>query len=330
MRRAARTGAIALFTAALAVGAATGAFATDGPQKADSLAGPQIVSPSEYAGEGGTDPQSIAPIGEVAPAQGTSVQKLTDLLTETTGLELFQAPGVEEYEELGQTLTFSLGDGNYAHPLNITRLTVHNDVPSSVLSSDGDETNTTTLPNGSHLLTAVGADGIRVSTLSKDGQLTLWEAPATTEQNAYNAETLVRWARNVDEQAVTATHSPLRAIAAAKPKCQLTQSRAPYRHGGSLHIQADAAMICDQTGRGNFAASLRQYQGLGIWTTKDTRGYTNEQGKSFPVTLRFECSRLTVSNWQYRSNIGNATLRNSNGTWGDHNVFSQTAVIHCA
>ena len=176
----------------------------------------------------------------------------------------------------------------------------------------------------------MGADGIRVSTLSKDGQLTLWEAPATTQQNVYSAETLARWARTVDEQGITASHSPLRAIATAEPKCQLTQSRAPYRHGGSLHIQADAAMLCNQTGRGNFGASLRQYQGLGLWRTKDTRGYTNEQGKTFPVLLRFTCSRLTSSSWQYRSNIGNATLRNSNGTWGDHNVFSQTAVIHCA
>ncbi|CAM5476733.1 hypothetical protein SALBM311S_04887 [Streptomyces alboniger] len=115
VRRAARTSAIGLFTAALAVGAATGAFATDGSQKTASPTGPQIVSPSEYAGEGGKDPQSMAPIGEVAPAQGTSVQRLTDLLAETTGLELFQAPGVEKYQELGQTLTFSLGDGNYAH-----------------------------------------------------------------------------------------------------------------------------------------------------------------------------------------------------------------------
>ncbi|MFF3848610.1 hypothetical protein [Streptomyces sp. NPDC002328] len=330
VRRAARTGAIGLFTAALLVGATTGALATDGSQKDDSPTWPQIVSPSEYADEGGKDPQSMAPIGEAAPAQGPSVQKLTDLLTETTGLELFQAPAVEEYEELGQTLTFNLGDGNYEHPLNITRLTVHNDVPSSVLSSDGDETSTTTLPNGSHLLTAVGTDGIRVSTLSKGGQLTVWEAPATTEQNAYAADALVRWARTVDEQGITASHSPVLAIAAAKPKCQLTQSRAPFRHGGSLRIQADAAMICDQTGRGNFAASLRQYHGLGIWRTKDVRGYTNEQGRSFPVILRFECSRLTISRWQYRSNIGNATLRNSNGTWGASNVFSQTAGIHCA
>lgn len=278
MRWAARTGAIAFVTATLAVGSTTGALATDSTLKAEPSNGPQIVSPSEYASEGGTDPQSMAPVGEVAPAQGASVQRLTDLMTETTGLELFQAPSVEEYEELGQTLTFSLGDGNYAHPLNITRLTVHNDVPSSVLSSDGDETSTTTLPNGSHLMTAVGADGIRVSTLSKDGQLTQWEAPATTEQNAYSVETLVRWARTVDDQGISASHSPLRAIAAAKPKCQLTQTRAPRRHGGSLHIQAEASMLCNQTGRGNFSAQLRQYHGLGIWKTKDNRGYTNKRG----------------------------------------------------
>ncbi len=67
-------------------------------------------------------------------------------------------------------------------PLNITRLTVHGDVPSSVLSSDGDTTQTTTLPSGSRLFTAVGNDGVRVSTLSRDGQLTQWEAPAISAQ----------------------------------------------------------------------------------------------------------------------------------------------------
>ncbi|MFG2646906.1 hypothetical protein [Streptomyces sp. NPDC048436] len=99
---------------------------------------------------------------------------------------------------------------------------------------------------------------------------------------------------------------------------------------GSKVIQAEAAMLCNQKGKGNFSASLRQYHGLGLWKTKATRGYTNEQGKAFPVTLHFTCSRLTTSTWTYRSNIGNATLRNGNGTWGDKNVFSKTAGLHCA
>lgn len=48
------------------------------------------------------------------------------------------------------------------------------------------------------------------------------------------------------------------------------------------------------------------------------------------LTLHFECSRLTTSGWVYRSdNTGNATLRNANGYWGDHNVHSETATIHC-
>ncbi|MEU1568889.1 hypothetical protein ACFWBS_42760 [Streptomyces mirabilis] len=87
------------------------------------------------------------------------MDKLTDLLTKTTRLDLFQAPGVEEYEKVGQTLTFSLGYGNAEHPLNNTRLAVHGDVPSSVLSAEGDEMSTTTLPDGSQLLTAVGKEG---------------------------------------------------------------------------------------------------------------------------------------------------------------------------
>ncbi len=89
-------------------------------------------------------------------------------------------------------------------------------------------------------------------------------------------------------------------------------------------------MLCNQRGKGNFESSLRQYQGLGIWKTKDVAGYTHEQGQNFPVTLNFECSRLTTSGWVYRSDIGNATLRNANGYWGDHNVHSETATIHCA
>jgi hypothetical protein len=113
-----------LLAAAVVAGTAVGAFAADGAPTTGAGTGPQIVSSSEYAKEGGVDPQSMAPIGEVAPAQGTGVEKLTDLLTKTTRLDLFQAPGVEEYEKVGQTLTFSLGDGNAEHPLNITRLTV--------------------------------------------------------------------------------------------------------------------------------------------------------------------------------------------------------------
>ncbi|MFI7141729.1 hypothetical protein ACIBQ5_29685 [Streptomyces massasporeus] len=313
-------------------GTTAGALAADDSQPTGAATAPEIVSPSEYAKEGGTDPQSMAPIGEVAPAQGASVQKLTDLLTNTTGLELFQAPGVEEYEQIGQVLTFSLGDGNYEHPLNVTRVTVQGDVPSSVLSSEGDQTSMKTLSDGRQLLAATGQEGIRVSTLSKDGVLTQWEAPATDPKGAYSVDDLVRWAMVVEESGIRASHSPAQAAQAAraKPKCQLTQSKKPYRHGGSKRIQADAAMICDQKGKGNFAASLRQYHGLGIWKTKDSRGYVNERDKSFPVVLRFECSKLTVSGWRYRSNIGNATLRNGNGYWGDHNVFSETATIHCA
>ncbi|MFG2379752.1 hypothetical protein [Streptomyces avermitilis] len=332
VRRAARTGAIALLTTLVVAGTAVGAVADDGSQTTGATTGPQIVSASEYAGEGGTDPQSMAPVGELAPAQGASVQKFTELLIKTTGLDLFQSPGVEEYEQVGQTLTFALGDGNYEHPLNITRLTVHGDVPSSVLSAEGDQTSTTTLHSGSQLLTSEGTSGTRVSTLSKDGQLTVWEAPATAVQNGYTTELLVRWATAVDERGITpsSSPSPVRTVAQAEPHCQLIQSPKPYTHGGSTHIQADASMLCNQKGKGNFAAALRQYQGLGIWKTLDSRGYVNEQGKTFSVILRFECSRLTTSSWRYRNNIGNATLRNGNGYWGDHNVFAGTATIHCA
>ncbi|MFF3132048.1 hypothetical protein [Streptomyces mirabilis] len=319
-----------LLAAAVVAGTAVGAFAADGAPTTGAGTGPQIVSSSDYAKEGGVDPQSMAPIGEVAPAQGIGVEKLTDLLTKTTRLDLFQAPGVEEYEKVGQTLTFSLGDGNAEHPLNITRLTVHGDVPSSVLSAEGDEMSTTTLSDGSQLLTAVGKEGTRVSTLSKDGLLTLWEAPLTSAQHTYSTEDLVRWATTVDEQGITASHAPGLTAARAEPHCQLTKSRKPYLHGGYTHIQAEAAMLCNQRGKGNFESSLRQYQGLGIWKTKDVAGYTNEQGQNFPVTLHFECSRLTTSGWVYWSDIGNATLRNANGYWGDHNVHSETATIHCA
>ncbi|MFG2851947.1 hypothetical protein ACGFZ9_14940 [Streptomyces mirabilis] len=222
-----------LLAAAVVAGTAVGAFAADGAPTTGAGTGPQIVSSSEYAKEGGVDPQSMAPIGEVAPAQGTGVEKVTDLLTKTTRLDLFQAPGVEECEKVGQTLTFSLGDGNAEHPLNITRLTVHGDVPSSVLSAEGDEMSTTTLSDGSQLLTAVGKEGTRVSTPSKDGLLTLWEAPLTSAQHTYSTEDLVRWATTVDEQGITASHAPSLTAARAEPHSQLTKSRKPYLHGGT-------------------------------------------------------------------------------------------------
>ncbi|MBD0743095.1 hypothetical protein BG418_16090 [Streptomyces sp. CBMA152] len=257
--------------------------------------------------------------------------ELADLLAKTTGLNLMQAPAVAEYEKVGQTLTFSLGDENAVRPLNITRVTVDGDVPSSVLASDGDTTQASTLPSGSQLFTAAGNDGVRVSTLTMDGQLTLWEAPALSAQDTYSSEDMVRWATTVDERNVRASHSPAPGFApAAKPQCQLIHSKAPFLHGGSLRIQADALMRCDQKGKGNFEASLRQYQGLGIWKTKDVRGYTNTQGQTFPLLLHYQCSRLTISGWIYREDIGNATLRNSNGYWGDHNISSNTATIHCA
>ncbi|MEU8587861.1 hypothetical protein AB0C59_12820 [Streptomyces sp. NPDC048664] len=338
-RRALRTGVVPLLGAALLAGTtAAGAFAADGTQGARTATttAPRIVSTAEYTAEGGKDPQSMAPVGEASPARSALAQGLGEQLTRTTGLDVFQAPAASTYETVGQALTFNLGDENGTHPLSVTRLTVHQDVPSAVLSTEGDVTATTTLPGGTTLFTAAGGEGTRVSTLSKDGRLTLWEAPTTSAKGAYTTEDLVRWATKVDAEGdpaaqPTAPTTPTApGAAAAKPHCQLTHSRKPYLHGGPLKIQADAAMMCDQKGKGNFAASLRQYQGLGIWKTKDVRGYTNEQGQAFPVLLRYTCSRLTTSGWIYRADIGNATLRNSHGYWGDHNVWSETATIHCA
>ncbi|MFB0619785.1 hypothetical protein [Streptomyces sp. AGS-58] len=320
-----------MLAATVMAGTVAGASAADGSPATPAESAPRIVSAAQYTEEGGADPQSMAPVGEVSPAQGDSVQELTNLLARTTGLDLLQAPAVADYDKVGQSLTFSLGDENVVRPLNITRLTVHGDVPSSVLSSDGDTTQTTTLPSGSQLFTAVGNDGVRISTLSRDGRLTQWEAPAISAEHTYSTEDLVRWATAVDEQNVPASHSPTSVVTrAAKPHCQLIHSNAPYLHGGYTHIQADAQMLCNQRGKGNFEASLRQYQGLGIWKTKDVRGYTNTQGQNFSLLLHYDCSRLTTSGWVYREDIGNATLRNGNGYWGDHNVWSKTATIHCA
>lgn len=60
----------------------------------------------------------------------------------------------------------------------------------------------------------------------------------------------MRWAMTVDEQGITASHAARLTAARAEPHCQLTKSRKPYLHGGYTHIQAEAAMLCDQRGKG--------------------------------------------------------------------------------
>ncbi|MFD9909528.1 hypothetical protein [Streptomyces sp. NPDC059063] len=299
---------------------------------AESTDVPRIVDTTAYEKEGGTDPKSMLPEGEAIPAESRDVADFADLLTRTTGLQLLQAPAQERYEEIGSTLRISLGDENdedFAHSLTVTRVTVKGDVPESVLSSEGDETRRTTLPDGTQLMTAKGGAGVTVSLLSPGGQLTVWDAPGPTEASPLTVQRLTEWATTVETQhpgAVDMAASP--GLRAAKPSCQLKLTK-PFKHG-SLTIQADAFMSCDQKGRGNFTASLRQYHGLGLWKSKSIRGYTNKHDKIFPVTLNFKCSRATVSKWVYRADIGNATLRNGNGYWGRHNIHSKTSGIHCA
>jgi hypothetical protein len=317
-----RASFVTLAAAALVMGAMS-------VSHADSRVGPHILDAATYSKEGGTNPQSMLPKGEATPAEGAEVEAFADLLTNTSGLELFQAPAKENYEEVGQTLRFSMGDKDDTHPLIVTRVSVNGDVPESVIASQGDETHRTTLANGTQLMTAKGIDGIMVATLSKAGQLTAWEAPGATGTAPFTMEKLKEWATAVDTQQPGHIAATSANTLRAKPSCFLTLTK-PYTHGGAKNIQADASMNCDQKGKGNFVSSLRQYQGLGIWKSKDVRGYTNEQGKNFPVTVHFTCSRLTVSNWVYRADIGNATLRNGNGYWGRHNVHSATKVIHCA
>ncbi|MFD0414729.1 hypothetical protein [Streptomyces sp. NPDC127108] len=322
VRTARRTSLVTLAAAALVVGTMSTSYA-------DSKDVPQIVDATTYSEEGGVDPQSMLPQDEATPATGSEVQAFADLLMNTSGLELFQAPAKESYEGVGQTLRFSLGDKDYAHPLVVTRVTVTGDVPESVIASEGDETHRTTLPNGTQVMTAKGSDGTTVATLSKTGQLTAWEAPAADGATPFAVEKLTEWATTVDAQQPGRITAASAKALRAKPKCWLYLTK-PYTHGGAKHIAADASMNCDQKGKGNFTASLRQYHGLGLWKSKSIKGYTNEQGKNFPVTLGWTCSKLTVSNWVYRADIGNATLRNGNGYWGAHNVHSATKVIHCA
>ncbi|MGA4839884.1 hypothetical protein [Streptomyces sp. G45] len=322
VRTASRAAFVTLAAAALVMG-------TMSTSHADSKDDPRIVDAATYDKEGGTDPRSMLPKDEATPAAGPEVEAFADLLMDTSGLELFQAPAKESYEGVGQTLRLNMGDRDYAHPLIVTRVTVDEDVPESVIASQGDETHRATLPNGTQLMTAKGSDGIMVATLNKTGQLTAWEAPGATGAAPFTVEKLTEWATTVDARQPGRVAIASAMALRAKPKCSLYLTK-PYTHGGPKNIAADASMNCDQKGKGNFTASLRQYHGLGLWKSKSVKGYTNEQGKNFPVTLGWTCSKLTVSNWVYRADIGNATLRNGNGYWGAHNVHSATRVIHCA
>ncbi|MFF1378688.1 hypothetical protein [Streptomyces sp. NPDC058308] len=309
--------------------AAVVAMGTMSASHADSADGPQIVDATTYDNEGGTDPRSMLPKGEATAAEGAEVEEFADLLVNTTGLELHQGPAKENYEEVGQTLRFTIGDKDYTRSLIVTRVTVKGDVPESVIASEGDETHRATLPNGSQLMTAQGSDGLMVATLSKAGQLTTWEAPAAAGAASFTVEKLTEWATAIDVQQPGRIAIASAMALRAKPHCQLYLTK-PFTHGGAKHIQADASMSCDQKGKGNFTAVLRQYHGLGVWKSKDVKAYTNEQGKTFPLLLSFNCSKLTTSKWIYRADIANATLRNGNGYWGKHNVHSATKGIHCA
>ncbi|MEV6057738.1 hypothetical protein, partial [Streptomyces sp. NPDC052107] len=52
---------------------------------------------------------------------------------------------------------------------------------------------------------------------------------------------------------ITASHAPAFGVTpAADPHCRLTHSKEPYLNGGWTHLQADAAMLCNQRGKGTF------------------------------------------------------------------------------
>ncbi|WP_171162029.1 hypothetical protein [Streptomyces sp. I05A-00742] len=318
--------ATAVVTAVVAAGAPSVAFADGG----------RVSPPGIVSGEGGL--QGVRPVGAPGVASGAQVDAFVGHLRSVTGLEPAQRPTVEKYTRIGDSLTVALQGKGRAYGLNVTRETVDGDVPVSVLSSPGDETRLTGLPKGGRLMTAVGKDGVRVTTLTAGGRLTSWEAPRSAAGKPYAVEELTKWATDVAARtpggvAVSASTPTSMgagetgvAAKAAKPRCRLIQP-APIIHG--QRVTADVAMLCNRRGKGNFATALRQYRGGGLWKTVDVRGYTNEQGDSFPVILRFSCSHHRVAR-EYRSVVTNASLRVSGGAWwGTHGVWSRPQYIHC-
>ncbi|MEU7370553.1 hypothetical protein AB0B92_34315 [Streptomyces hygroscopicus] len=334
-RRAVRSGFVLAATIGIIAVPVYGAAASEGGDKEPDVT-PRIVDPITYEKNGGIDPLSIQGDGSVQPAGGTDVDSLSEMLRSVTGLRLQSAPVTENYGDLGALLSFVLVHEDEMHSVNVTRQTMKGDVPTSLLSDSADVTQLETLPNGTQVYTASGAGGITVTTLSSTGQLTRWEVPIVTEDGTsttlpapWDVAEVERWAITVDQRSpekVASKPAATLSAPAARPKCQLIMTK-PVRHGGN-RIAADASMSCNQKGKGNFAAAIRQYHGLGVWKTKDTRGYTNVQGDTFPLLPHFNCTP-TVSTWQYRSWNLNASLRNRNGYWGHTGDQSASAYINC-
>ncbi|MER8042662.1 hypothetical protein [Streptomyces sp. NPDC094032] len=296
---------------------------------------PEIVSDEQYLADGNVDPKTIDPITEASPAAGSGVDTFTSLLSEVSGMSAESIPVAENYGELGQTLVVDLVS-ELGDQVSVTRTTAKTDIPQSTLSDDGAQRSLSVLPNGSQLMTSLHPEtGAMVSTLSRKGQLTVW--------NALNATTgddlprIIQWAKEVDSrqpEAVEVQTVPAAAqsalvgtqAAAAAPSCYLTINR-PYTQSG--RVEVSNRLLCNQNGRIKLDSSIEQYRGLGIWVSKAKNADQKENISYIWVTASWKCAAGT-GNQLYRTRIVQRSLRNSNGVWYEtHGIMGPQARLTC-
>ncbi|MEU8621181.1 hypothetical protein [Streptomyces sp. NPDC048623] len=289
---------------------------------------PEIVSDEQYLADGNVDPKTIDPVIEVSQAAGTEVDAFAALLGEVSGLTVSSAPTAENYGELGQALVVDL-TSELGAQVSVTRVAAKTDIPQSTLSDDGAQKSLSVLPNGSQLMSSLSPEtGAMVSTLSRNGQLTVWNDPhATTEDDLTR---ITRWATAVDSRqpeavevhtAATSSQSEsigIQAVAAARPSCYLTLQR-PYTQYG--RVEVSNRLLCDQNGLIKLDTSIEQYRGLWIWARKAVNAGQKENISYIWVTASWKCAAGT-GNQLYRSRVIQRSLRNSNGVW-----YETTAIM---
>ncbi|MFE7947306.1 hypothetical protein [Streptomyces sp. NPDC057426] len=315
----------------LAILPASNAFA--GESGAEVM--PEIVSDEQYLADGNVDPKTIDPVIEAAPAAGSGVDTFTSLLSEVSGMSASSAPISENYGEIGQTLVVDL-DSELGDQVSVTRVAAKTDIPQSTLSDDGAQKSLSVLPNGSQLMTSLHPEtGVMVSTLSRKGQLTVWNAlNATTEDDLTR---ITQWATEVDSrqpeavevQTVSASRqSELVGIqaASAAPSCYLTINK-PYTKSG--RVEVSNRLLCNQNGRIKLDSYIEQYRGLGIWVSKASNAAQKENISYIWVTASWKCS-VGAGSQLYRTRIIQRSLRNSNGVWYEtHGIMGPQVRLTC-
>ncbi len=271
---------------------------------------PRIVSDSEYVASGAADPRERVPVGEPAAATGQDVNAYVGLLEGISGSQISAPPQVEEFSGNGEALSIALEADDT--DTFVTRTGVDSDIPRSVLDDGTAGSTLETLPTGTQLLSAADAEtGAMVSTLSPQGQLTVWNAPGDFQDD--RLATLKRWATEADSKdpgPLGITKAAGTVTVQAAPTCSLSIHKPST---SDRMIKASSSLVCNQKGDIRLKGYLLQYRALGIWVSKASEEFSGPGASATVVTAEWKCS--VGDNQLYRGRASTRQLKNSNGTW---------------